>query len=176
MENTIIFAACREREQLPLNPEMPADLFTSCLTTPIKVALRFYHMEYRHILPGMASEELLLRVPGIMTDRRTMLGEIAWLFAAITDTIAWNSMSIDLFQRLFRQDVITASLARNFLLAQRVMYYFECNPVCWPNLPSMQTHRLWQVSGLFFSGVRGRHGCMRLGQELLGTHSGRMPI
>ena len=25
-----------------MNPELPADLFTSCLTTPIKVALRWW--------------------------------------------------------------------------------------------------------------------------------------
>lgn len=30
------------------------------------------------------------RIPGQLGDRRTMLGELNWIFTAITDTIAWN--------------------------------------------------------------------------------------
>ena len=32
------------------------------------------------------------RVPGLLNDRRTMLGELNWIFTAITDTIAWNTL------------------------------------------------------------------------------------
>jgi len=32
-----------------------------------------------------------------------VLGELNWIFTAITDTIAWNLLPPDLFQRLFRQ-------------------------------------------------------------------------
>lgn len=38
----ILLCACGINEILPLNPELPADLFTSCLTTPIKMALRWW--------------------------------------------------------------------------------------------------------------------------------------
>ena len=41
MSNCIQLAACSKDELLPMNPELPADLFTSCLTTPIKMALRW---------------------------------------------------------------------------------------------------------------------------------------
>lgn len=50
-----------------------------------------------------------------------MLGELNWIFTAITDTIAWSSLPPDLFQQLFRADLLTASLCRNFLLADRIM-------------------------------------------------------
>ena len=41
VKNCIQLAACGSSELLPMNPELPADLFTACLTTPIKVALRW---------------------------------------------------------------------------------------------------------------------------------------
>ncbi|KAJ4944769.1 hypothetical protein JOQ06_013309 [Pogonophryne albipinna] len=41
MKNCIQLAACEASELLPMNPDLPADLFTSCLTTPIKIALRW---------------------------------------------------------------------------------------------------------------------------------------
>lgn len=41
MKNCIQLAACEASELLPMIPDLPADLFTSCLTTPIKIALRW---------------------------------------------------------------------------------------------------------------------------------------
>jgi len=35
---SILLAACAANEQLPQSPDLPADVFSSCLTTPIKVA------------------------------------------------------------------------------------------------------------------------------------------
>jgi hypothetical protein len=42
---------------------------------------------------------------------------------------------IDLFQKLFRQDLLVASLFRNFLLAERIMRSYDCTPVSSPKLP-----------------------------------------
>ena len=39
---TIVLAACGGNKILPMNPEFPADIFTSCLTTPITIALRWF--------------------------------------------------------------------------------------------------------------------------------------
>ncbi|MFN3496395.1 MAG: hypothetical protein ACK40L_17990, partial [Hydrogenophaga sp.] len=37
----IAMFACQANEMLPTSPALPADLFTACLTTPIKTALRW---------------------------------------------------------------------------------------------------------------------------------------
>lgn len=34
----------------------------------------------------------LNRIPGRLNDRRTPLGELSWIFTAVTDTIAWNTL------------------------------------------------------------------------------------
>ena len=54
----------------------------------------------------------LEKIPGQFGDRRTMLGELNWIFTAITDTIAWNTLPRETFQKLFRQDLLVASLFR----------------------------------------------------------------
>lgn len=36
--------------------------------------------------------DLIDKIPGQLNDRRTMLGELNWIFTAITDTIAWNTL------------------------------------------------------------------------------------
>ncbi|KAL3877256.1 hypothetical protein ACJMK2_034989 [Sinanodonta woodiana] len=145
VKNCIQLAACKAKELLPMNPELPADLFTSCLTTPIRIALRWYVLQNTSkLVPGL-TQDMVDRIPGQLNDRRTMLGELNWIFTAITDTIAWNTLPRDLFQKLFRQDLLVASLFRNFLLAERIMRSYNCTPVSSPKLPNTYQHPMWQA-------------------------------
>lgn len=42
---SIVLAACRADETLPTDPLYPADIFTSCLTTPITIACRWFMIQ-----------------------------------------------------------------------------------------------------------------------------------
>ncbi|XP_061193905.1 regulatory-associated protein of mTOR-like isoform X1 [Saccostrea echinata] len=143
--NCIQLAACGASELLPMNPELPADLFTSCLTTPIRIALKWYVLQNTGKLVPNITLDLVDKVPGQLNDRRTMLGELNWIFTAITDTIAWNTLPRELFQKLFRQDLLVASLFRNFLLAERIMRSYNCTPMSSPRLPPTYQHPMWQA-------------------------------
>ncbi|XP_078483485.1 regulatory-associated protein of mTOR-like [Ciona intestinalis] len=142
-KNCIQLAACSSNQLLPMNPELPADLFTSCLSTPIKTALQWFcHQRQGTLSPGITLD-LIEKIPGRLNDRRTPLGELNWVFTAITDTIAWNILPRELFQKLFRQDLLVASLFRNFLLAERIMRSYRCTPVSDPPLPPTFRHPMW---------------------------------
>lgn len=138
----IQLAACSSRETLPMNPELPADLFTCCLTTPIEIAVRFFILQ--NPLPSALTPDIALKIPGRLQERRTPLGELNWIFTAITDTIAWNTLPRAIFKKLFRQDLMVAALFRNFLLSQRIMRIHHCNPVSSPPLPETHDHPLWK--------------------------------
>ncbi|XP_046663293.1 regulatory-associated protein of mTOR isoform X2 [Homalodisca vitripennis] len=144
-KNCIQLAACSADQILPMNPDLPADIFTSCLTTPIKIALRWFVMQNQNRLEPRVTLDLIDKIPGQLSDRRTMLGELNWIFTAITDTIAWNTLPRDLFQKLFRQDLLVASLFRNYLLAERIMRSYDCTPVSSPALPPTYQHPMWQA-------------------------------
>ncbi|PRP72786.1 regulatory-associated protein of mTOR isoform 2 [Planoprotostelium fungivorum] len=135
IKDYILLAACSANELLPMNPELPADVFTSCLTTPIKIALRKQNITL----------DMIDKIPGRLTDRKTPLGELNWIFTAITDTIAWNILRRDVFQKLFRQDLLVASLFRNFLLAERILRSLNCIPVSHPKLPPTFQHPMWEA-------------------------------
>ncbi|GAV80856.1 WD40 domain-containing protein [Cephalotus follicularis] len=139
----ILLAACEDHETLPQSAEFPADVFTSCLTTPIKMALRWFCT--RSLLRESLDYSLIDKIPGRQTDRKTLLGELNWIFTAVTDTIAWNVLPHDLFQRLFRQDLLVASLFRNFLLAERIMRSANCSPISHPKLPPTHQHHMWDA-------------------------------
>ena len=64
MRNCIQLAACSATQLLPMNPELPADLFTACLTTPIKMALRWFVMQNQGKLAPRITLEMLDKIPG----------------------------------------------------------------------------------------------------------------
>ncbi|KAG2622644.1 hypothetical protein PVAP13_3KG052794 [Panicum virgatum] len=99
----------------------------------------------RSLLRGSMDHSLIDQIPGRQNDRKTLLGELNWIFTAITDTIAWNVLPHDLFQRLFRQDLLVASLFRNFLLAERIMRSANCSPISYPLLPPTHQHHMWDA-------------------------------
>lgn len=144
-QNCILLAACDKGESLPLHPDLPADLFTSCLTTPIKTFLVWFIKRNSRKLAPNIDIDLIDKIPGSLTDRKSILGELNWIFTAITDTIAWNTLPRDLFQRLFRQDLLVASLFRNFLLAQRIMRSYDCTPISNPPIRSVHQHPMWKA-------------------------------
>ncbi|KAL2209065.1 hypothetical protein CC79DRAFT_1332296 [Sarocladium strictum] len=139
----IHLAACAVKENLPTNPLLPADVFTSCLTTPIEMALWFFVLQ--NPLKTTLTPERAKKLPGRPQERRTPLGELNWIFTAITDSIAWTTLPRDVFRKFFRQDLMVAALFRNFLLAQRVMTVYGCHPQSYPALPDTHQHPLWET-------------------------------
>jgi len=140
---TIVLAACKADEVLPMDPNYPADLFTCCLTTPIDIAIRWFILQNPYSMLDV-NPDLAGNIPGKDSDRKTPRGELNWIFTAITDTIAWTTLPSKTFQKMFRQDLLVASLFRDYLLARRIMKSFGCTPQSWPLLPDTTTHHLWQ--------------------------------
>ncbi|EST06727.2 Armadillo-type fold [Kalmanozyma brasiliensis GHG001] len=141
LRESIHLAACGPDEVLPMNPDLPADLFTCCLTSPIEISLRWFVLQ--NPLPSKLNVDMVMNIPGRLQDRRTPLGELNWIFTAITDTIAWTVLPRTIFRRLFRDDLMVAALLRNFLLAERIMRFYHCTPMSHPKLPPTHNHPLW---------------------------------
>lgn len=60
-KNCIQLAACAAHQILPMNPQLPADLFTACLTTPIRIALKWFTLQQQSSLVPYISQNLMER-------------------------------------------------------------------------------------------------------------------
>lgn len=149
--DTIQLAACQANQLLPLDPDVPADIFTSCLSSPVEMGLRFYVLRnnargasWTSTAEFFADLDKLEKMPGQMEMRRTPLGELTWIFTSIADAIAWNHLDRQLFTRIFRGDLVLAATFRGFLLAERVMRAHGCTPISVPKLPPTHQSELWK--------------------------------
>ena len=82
MHDCILLGACGPNQVLPQSPELPADIFTACLTTPIRV--RFFCM--RWLLCGRRLEVWEQAFLGGLISRcrsRGMLQLLMWLLSAL---------------------------------------------------------------------------------------------
>ena len=191
--SVIVLASCRSDETLPVSPLYPADIFTACLTTPVQMALKWFYLQNPLSMAGVPSS-LVDNIPGLESDRKTPKGELNWIFTAVTDTIAWNTLPSHTFQKMFRQDLLVASLfrlgiaflsaevlllcfliVRNFLLAKRIMKSLGCTPQSVPAVPDTTTHPLWQSWDIACEMCLMHVGAMHKGSPMVDP-SNNMPL
>lgn len=124
------FFSCGTDEFLPLSTDAEMDLFSSCLLSPFLTALRWHMQRHNNIYnhPLMPTEECLSFLKNF--------------FHSILSAIFYDSQNYSLYQ-VYTRDPSVAALARGFVLAQRVMLYFNIHPVALPSLESMDNHPLW---------------------------------
>lgn len=143
----LFICACSAGEMLPLSPSLPADMLTSCLTTPLKMALEWYiGFSYHALLLPKVSVDMIRNMPGDLNDRKSPRGELNWILNAVTDTIAWCTLPPAQFHYLFRQDTTVKGLFRNSILADRLLREAGCTPVTHPPLSEeAHLHPMWEL-------------------------------
>ena len=83
-----------------------------------------------HLRGEGVSRDLVDRIPGKRTDRKTAMGELNWIFTAITDTIAWNVLPRALFQRLFRQACLEGLMIMTRITLSEIVQLASCLVHC----------------------------------------------
>lgn len=141
-------ASTSQNVPLPLNQNIPMDLLTSCLVSPIEMSVYWFLMVFQltHIQKqwtNLTPLEIVNSIPGKLTDRKSPLGCLNWIYTCIMDNIAWETLPRRLFKQLYREDMLLASLFRNYLLADKVMRHFGLEPTSFPAIPTACSHPLW---------------------------------
>lgn len=127
--------------ELPQHPKLPSDILTSCLMTPLQMALLWFMVENDSLTD--IHPLLPFLIPGALDDKKTPLGQLHWATMAIMECIAWSSLPYKTFVHLFREDVVVAPLFRGFLLAERIITALGGEVCVYPPLPHMGNHPQW---------------------------------
>ncbi|ESL10785.1 hypothetical protein TRSC58_01476 [Trypanosoma rangeli SC58] len=128
------FLGVSEDGALPQHPKLPSDILTSCLTTPVRMALLWFIVE--NAQTADVHPLLMYLLPGELNDKKTPLGALHWAFMSITECIAWSTFPHALFMHLFRGVCGGGYLCFvGFWLADRHHYCGWGKGDCLPSLP-----------------------------------------
>lgn len=78
---------------VPFSCLIVVDRISHAVSASIMVYIHVYKLFRfcnRSLLRDSMEHNLIDQIPGRQNDRKTLLGELNWIFTAITDTIAWN--------------------------------------------------------------------------------------
>lgn len=135
-DNLIILGACSYDQKLVAFPGLPVDIFSMCLTDPVKASILYHN--YKSFI-RYSSEE----IKGTDKHRNTPKGDICAVFRAVTSAIAWDSYPRQIYTKYFRGNCILQVMLKNFLLAQRIMKSCGKTATSHPFLPDVTHHDLW---------------------------------
>lgn len=142
-EDWFLICATDTNEDLPIDPHIPRDFLTSCILTPVKMAVICHIIQYyRTTIVGDNFPLDQLTSPLISEDS-TMHSALFQTLTAITDAIAADSLHPDVYRLLFRKDRVTMVIFQRFLLAQYLLRPFQVHPKSHPSLPDLSIHPLW---------------------------------
>lgn len=143
--NFIIFAATQQ-ESLLYYPQLPCDLFTSCLLTPAKVALLWQSQSYGDIHSGLLSEIDIQYLIDILNDSdvaNAMLLMLENALESYTDRMVSEELDQKTYFQYFRKCPMQSRLFSNFLFAVRMMRSVSTRPFSVPAMPDFTYHPLW---------------------------------
>jgi hypothetical protein len=142
------FFSCAEGQNNPSTSSLPADLFTSCLSSAASVAIvlhskHYFHFKDSSLKPIDIFNELssLANIDSEYLD--SVFASINLTMKTIVEAIAFEKLGPEMFTRLFRVDSTVSQLVVNYIFACRVFETFGVNPVSYPTIPSLSSHHLW---------------------------------
>lgn len=138
----LCLCATGNEEKIPTDNQLPRDILTSCLLSPIQTSLVSHILQYyRTSFPG--PDFPLQYIKHTLTERKFPFDVFDNLFKTIVNSIISDFLEPKLYKRLFRKDKLVASLFRNFILAQYILMQYSIHPQSNPPLPSMAHHPMW---------------------------------
>ena len=154
--NSVAFFSCSSGETMPRTSDYPLDFFTSCLTSPARIALIWHSRNYYCFQNGSLQPLSLLFLEEMDADDITnekhriklLLDELTSVIRSTVEAIALRSLDPQLFLKLFRTDHVLSELTTNFILACRILSFFDIHPISFPNLPCMSQCKEWHTLDL----------------------------
>lgn len=149
--DTYAFFACDSNQTLPRSSELPIDLFTSCMTTPARMALLWHSRHYYCFKNG----PLKPLSPFFLEEDETdcpitdIFSNVQAVMRHTVEAMAFETMDRSTFIKMFRTDHVIAQLSVNFIFACHLFTFFNVTPISFPQFPStLANHHLWQTFDL----------------------------
>lgn len=154
--NIFAFFSCRQNEFLPHSSDYPVDIFTSCLNSPARIALAWHSRHYYCFQSGPLKPISLLFLEkhesGSNDNEKVrikmLLDDLTRTLRSIVEAMCVRMLTPEQFCKFFRTDKVLNRISINFILACRILHFFNIHPVSYPRLPDMNNAYEWHTFDL----------------------------
>lgn len=150
------FFSCGPSERVPHKIGLPSDLFTSCLLTPANVAILWGSRQFYSFMTGGVREipiNYFSEENGVKPHLVTFSFEIERLLTVLVVAMAFENMPADMLYNCFFRDSQIGKLFVNFCFFRRIGQEIGINPICYPEIPNLSHHELWEFFDLYIDRV-----------------------
>ena len=144
-DNVFAFFSCGEDEKNPRSPGLPSDLFTSCLNSPGKIALLWHSSHYYCFKTGPL---LPIHLDDLSQASPELIQTVDSILRGYVEAMASSVMSHYDFIKCFHSDEFVARSVCGFVMAQKILDFFNIHPVSDPPLPDFKDNPHWQIFSL----------------------------
>ena len=131
-------------ECLPNDPHLPKDFLTSCIFTPVKLAIVCHMLQFYRTTTVNDQFPIDKSNEELFDEESEIYQQLLRVLNAVIDAIAVDSLTPEHHRDLFRRDPVISVLFQRFLLAQYLLRPYQIHPISRPQLPDLSTHPLWR--------------------------------
>ncbi|KAH0794773.1 WD repeat containing protein mip1 [Histomonas meleagridis] len=146
----VAFMACREGEVLPSAPSLPLDILSSSILFPSESAIWFHSI--KSLLPSSSQRGITKNTEPFVTK----------FLNSIIDSIAMSSFSPIIYESLMTGDQTLRHITIGFILATRILNFFNVHTCSFPETPNTANSELWGYWDLILDTLFVQQGEFRI--------------
>lgn len=159
-KDIIAFFACQEGETLPSATNMPLDILSSSILDPLKSAIWFHGLNALNDNPIYLARDVIEESIEMDWNSEQNIDqatkEMKELLFAILNSIALSQFPENLYGQLYSYDESLKEIVNGFILATRILDYFNIHTVSHPKLPPTANAPQWCLWDIYLDGINSK--------------------
>ncbi|EAY21112.1 hypothetical protein TVAG_282820 [Trichomonas vaginalis G3] len=143
--NFYAFFSSSPTERNPRSPGLPADLFSSCLNSPGKMALLWHSSHYFCFKSGPLQP---IHIDDLSQASPELIQTIDQILRGYIESMACKVLKRSQFIKYFMTDAFVSRCICGFIMAQKILDFFNIHPMSYPPLPDLRDNPQWQSFSL----------------------------
>ncbi|OHT17121.1 hypothetical protein TRFO_12644 [Tritrichomonas foetus] len=159
--NLIAFLSCDDGETLPSAPSLPFDILSSSILFPVETAV-WFHSSRCLSNDSFYFEKVAAASSFTSSENNSKTGIIQELLKdnsftsfleAVIDSIAFSKLDQTTSEKYLFEDKALAAITRGFILAQRILRFYNVHAKSFPFLADFSDSELWGFLDLALDSV-----------------------
>jgi len=142
-DNVIILCSTGANEYLPVDPYIPRDFLSSCMSQPCLIAVLCHIIQNYRMTYSDPSHFYQIIDEMVSNPDNEDIKLLEVLIKNIVISIPSDYMEPSLYSKAFQTEKLLSKCFCSFVLSQFLLFPFNIKPVSYPSIPFVHSHPMW---------------------------------